>query len=75
VRAVAEAGEAEIDLDAQQVRAGGRAFHFDIDADVKHRLLNGLDDIALTLQQSGAIDAYERRREAAGPLPPVTTAL
>ncbi|HEV8151861.1 MAG TPA: 3-isopropylmalate dehydratase small subunit, partial [Solirubrobacteraceae bacterium] len=72
VRAIAEAGEAEVDLAAQEVRAGGRAYPFEIDADVKHRLLNGLDDIALTLQQADAIDAYERDRERAGP---VTTAL
>ncbi len=72
VRAVAEAGEAEIDLAAQEVRAGGRAFHFEIDPEIKHRLLNGLDDIALTLQQGDAIDAYERERERTGP---VTTAL
>ena len=72
VRAVAEAGEAEVDLAAQEVRAGGRAYRFEIDPDVKHRLLNGLDDIALTLQQADAIDAFERERERSGP---VTTAL
>jgi 3-isopropylmalate/(R)-2-methylmalate dehydratase small subunit len=72
VRAVAEAGAAEVDLAAQEVRAGGRSFAFEIDPDVKHRLLNGLDDIALTLQQADAIDAYERDRERSGP---VTTAL
>jgi len=72
VRAVAEAGEAEVDLAAQEVRAGGRGYAFEIDPEIKHRLLNGLDDIALTLQQSDAIDAYERERERSGP---VTTAL
>jgi 3-isopropylmalate/(R)-2-methylmalate dehydratase small subunit len=72
VRAVAEAGEVEIDLAAQEVRAAGRAFSFEIDPEIKHRLLNGLDDIALTLQQGDAIDAYERDRERSGP---VTTAL
>jgi 3-isopropylmalate/(R)-2-methylmalate dehydratase small subunit len=35
---------------------------FDIDPAVKHRLLNGLDDIGLTLQHASAIDAFERRR-------------
>ena len=72
VRRVAAAGEAEIDLPAQEVRAGGETFPFEIDPDVKHRLLNGLDDIALTLEQGAAIDRYERERERAGP---VTTAL
>jgi len=46
--------------------------HFDIDPDVKHRLLNGLDEIGLTLQKDDAIAAYERDRERSGP---VTTAL
>ena len=50
----------------------GRA-RFEIDPDIKHRLLNGLDDIALTLQKDDAIAAYEARR-ASGP-GPVTTAL
>ena len=72
VRALMEGGEAEIDLAAQEVRFAGRAVGFDIDAEVKHRLLNGLDDIALTLQQDDTIAAYERDRERSGP---VTTAL
>ena len=49
-----------------------RTASFDIDPETKHRLLNGLDDIAITLQQAGDIDAYERDRERSGP---VTTAL
>jgi len=72
VRAVAEAGRAEIDLDAQEVRFDGGSARFDIDPDIKHRLLNGLDDIALTLRQDEAIGLYERERERSGP---VTTAL
>ena len=43
--------------------AGGRC-RFEIDDDIKHRLLNGLDDIALTLQHAAAIDAYEARARA-----------
>jgi 3-isopropylmalate/(R)-2-methylmalate dehydratase small subunit len=35
---------------------------FDIDPGLKHRLLNGLDDIGLTLQHASAIDAFERGR-------------
>src|SRR4051812_21879664 len=65
-------GEVEVDLEAQEVRFDGRAAPFDIDPEIKHRLLNGLDDIGVTLSQAGAIDAYERERERAGP---VTTAL
>ena len=67
-RAIAERGRARIDLDAQTIDE----FRFEIDPEVKHRLLNGLDDISLTLQQEDAIAAYERDRERRGP---VTTAL
>ena len=72
VAAIREAGEAQVDLAAQEVRWAGESASFDIDPDIKHRLLNGLDDIALTLEQGDAIDAYERDRERTGP---VTTAL
>jgi 3-isopropylmalate/(R)-2-methylmalate dehydratase small subunit len=67
-RAIAERGQARVDLEAQTVDE----FSFEIDPEVKHRLLNGLDDISLTLQQVDAIDAYERERERVGP---VTTSL
>ena len=72
VRAVMEAGAARIDLDAQTVTAGGREFSFDIDGETKRRLLNGLDDIGVTLLQDDALTAYELERERDGP---VTTAL
>ena len=68
VRAVAAAGEAEVDLEAQEVRAGGAAYRFEIDPEIRHRLLNGLDDIALTLQKASDIAAYERERERPGPV-------
>jgi 3-isopropylmalate/(R)-2-methylmalate dehydratase small subunit len=71
VRAIADAGEAQVDLANQEVRWPGGSATFDIDPEIKHRLLNGLDDIALTLQQDEAIAAYERDREREGP---VTTA-
>jgi 3-isopropylmalate/(R)-2-methylmalate dehydratase small subunit len=67
VRAVMDAGEAEIDLEALEVRFDGRAVPFELDEDIRHRLLNGLDDIALTLQESAAIDRYEAERERVGP--------
>jgi 3-isopropylmalate/(R)-2-methylmalate dehydratase small subunit len=70
--AIGEAGQAEVDLAAQQVRWPGGSAQFEIDPQVKHRLLNGLDDIALTLEHEGAIATYERERERPGP---VTTAL
>jgi 3-isopropylmalate/(R)-2-methylmalate dehydratase small subunit len=70
--AIARAGEAQVDLAAQAVRWPGGNARFEIYPEVKHRLLNGLDDIALTLSESAAIDAFERARERPGP---VTTAL
>jgi 3-isopropylmalate/(R)-2-methylmalate dehydratase small subunit len=72
VRALMQAGEAQIDLEAQEVRFGDTVARFEIDPETKHRLFNGLDDIALTLAQDDAISAYERERERSGP---VTTAL
>ena len=67
-----DAREAEVDLENQVVRFEGREVPFDIDQEIKHRLLNGLDDIAMTLEQGDEIDAYEHDRERLGP---VTTAL
>jgi 3-isopropylmalate/(R)-2-methylmalate dehydratase small subunit len=72
VRALAAAGSGEIDLNAEEVRFAGRSVPFAIDAEIRRRLLGGLDDIALTLQQAAAIDAYEATRERQGP---VTTEL
>ena len=72
VRALMQAGAGEVDLEAREVRFDGRAVPFELDDEIRHRLLNGLDEIAIALQQSDAIDAYERERERAGP---VTTAL
>ena len=55
--------EMEVDLETQTVTLGnGKSRQFDIDPFVKHCLLEGLDDISLTLQEGDAIDAYESRR-------------
>jgi 3-isopropylmalate/(R)-2-methylmalate dehydratase small subunit len=72
VQALARAGEAEVDLEAQEVRFEGREVAFSIDHEIRHRLLEGLDDIAVTLQSGEDIAAFERDRERVGP---VTTAL
>ena len=72
VRALAGAGEAAIDLEKQTVAFSGREAGFEIDPDIKHRLLNGLDDIGVTLGNADAIERYEADRERSGP---VTTAL
>ena len=68
VRALMDAGEGEVDLEACEVRFAGRAVPFEMDAERRHRLLNGLDDIALTLQKADDITSYERERERPGPV-------
>ncbi len=54
-----------IALEAQTVEAGEARERFEIDPFVKYRLLNGLDDIGLVLQQADAIAAYEASRPEA----------
>jgi 3-isopropylmalate/(R)-2-methylmalate dehydratase small subunit len=66
------AGRASIDLAAQGVSWSGGGASFEIDAEIKRRLLGGLDDIGVTLQQADAIERYEAERERRGP---VTTTL
>ncbi len=57
-----------VDLENQRiVRPDGEAIAFDIDPFKKHCLLNGLDDIALTLQKEDRIAAFEASRTAAQP--------
>jgi 3-isopropylmalate/(R)-2-methylmalate dehydratase small subunit len=63
VRALMQAGEAEIDLEAQEVRFGGRVESFEIDPDIRERLLGGLDDVGVTLSEVDAISKYEQERE------------
>ncbi|MCA1832685.1 MAG: 3-isopropylmalate dehydratase small subunit [Actinomycetota bacterium] len=71
VRLLAEAGEGTIDLAAQTLTAGDHVARFDIEPSIKHRLLNGIDEIALTLEHEDDIAAFERTRMQPGP---VTTA-
>ena len=57
-----------VDLAAQTVTGSdGRQFRFDVDAFKKHCLLNGLDDIGLTLEKKTSIDAFETRAAALRP--------
>jgi 3-isopropylmalate/(R)-2-methylmalate dehydratase small subunit len=72
VHALMAAGSATIDLEAQTVSFAGRTARFEIDPDLKHRLLNGLDEIGLTLALADEIYEFERTRMPPGP---VTTAL
>lgn len=57
-----------VDLPAQTVTTpSGESYAFDVDAFRKHCLLNGLDDIGLTLQHVDDIKAYEARRQVEAP--------
>jgi 3-isopropylmalate/(R)-2-methylmalate dehydratase small subunit len=57
-----------VDLPAQSLSApDGTAWSFDVDPFRKHCLINGLDDIGLTLQHVEAIKAYEARRREQAP--------
>jgi 3-isopropylmalate/(R)-2-methylmalate dehydratase small subunit len=65
-RAAAEPGyRLTVDLQNQTVADERDTLaSFDVDPAVKHRLLNGLDDIGLTLQHAPEISAFEQRRPA-----------
>ena len=57
-----------VDLAAQTVtRPDGKVYHFEVDAFRKHCLINGLDDIGLTLQAGDAIAALETRHQTSQP--------
>src|SRR3954451_3854792 len=68
VQALMKAESAEVDLESKEVRFDGKVVPFDLDEDRRHRLLNGLDDIDLTLQKADEITAYEAARERPGPV-------
>ena len=59
-----EAGETEttVDLEARTVTVGGNSYTFDIDDYTRWRLMEGLDDIGLTLRNETDIDAFESTR-------------
>ena len=56
--------ELQVDLPAQEVRFSDTVVAFEIDEYTKWRLMEGLDDIGITLQNEAAIAAYEARRES-----------
>jgi 3-isopropylmalate/(R)-2-methylmalate dehydratase small subunit len=64
-QALATAGEGRIDVADQSVTFTDGTIRFEIDEEVRHRVLHGLDDIAVTLRQAGAIDAFEASGAAA----------
>jgi 3-isopropylmalate/(R)-2-methylmalate dehydratase small subunit len=58
----------DVDLEAQTITTpGGEPLQFDVDPFRKHCLLNGLDDIGLTLQHVEEIEAYEANRREQAP--------
>jgi 3-isopropylmalate/(R)-2-methylmalate dehydratase small subunit len=59
--------EITVDLEAREVRAEGVTASFELDENVRWRLLNGLDDISITLQQESEIAAFESERPAFKP--------
>ena len=56
------ATEVTVDLAAQQIRAGDLVADFAVDGYVRWRLMEGLDDIGITLQSGDAITAFEKQR-------------
>lgn len=66
--AVAPGYELTIDLEGQNIiKPNGDLIPFEVDAFRKYCLLNGLDDIGLTLQDADAITAYEEKRKQIAP--------
>jgi 3-isopropylmalate/(R)-2-methylmalate dehydratase small subunit len=58
----------EVDLEKQEIKGpDGGTVHFDIDPFRKHLLLNGLDDIGLTMEKSSDIDAFEKKQKESQP--------
>jgi 3-isopropylmalate/(R)-2-methylmalate dehydratase small subunit len=68
VKELMAAGHARIDLEEQEIAFAGRQVQFEIDPEIARRLLEGLDDIAVTLQQQHEIDRYEAERQRSGPV-------
>lgn len=58
----------DINLEQQTItRPNGEVINFEVESDRKHSLLNGLDDIGITLQQEAAITEYENKRRERAP--------
>ena len=59
--------EITVDLEQQKIVSGNEVYDFDIDPFRKHCLLNGLDDIGLTLEKESLISSYEENRLSSRP--------
>ncbi len=68
VRALMEAPEATVDLEHQLVRFSGREVPFEINPEIRERLLKGQDEIALSLGHADEIAGFEREHGARGTL-------
>ncbi|QGU07197.1 3-isopropylmalate dehydratase small subunit [Corynebacterium occultum] len=64
--------ELTVDLESRTVTAGTNTYTFDVDDYTRWRLMEGLDDIGLTLRKADEISAFEEKR---APFKPVITAL
>jgi 3-isopropylmalate/(R)-2-methylmalate dehydratase small subunit len=72
VRALMQSETAAVDLEQQVVSFDGRNVRFEINPEIRERLLSGLDDIALTLEHTDDIERFEHERPETGSL---TTAI
>lgn len=63
MQAAEAGGEITVDLPSQTVRAGNHGFRFELDPFRKKCLIEGLDDIGLTLQKKDAIAAFEAKNK------------
>jgi 3-isopropylmalate/(R)-2-methylmalate dehydratase small subunit len=68
VRSLMECEEAVIDLERQVVAFDGNEISFEINPEVRDRLLAGLDEIALTLEHADEITQFEQERQEIGAL-------
>jgi 3-isopropylmalate/(R)-2-methylmalate dehydratase small subunit len=68
VNALMQADEAVVDLERQVVLFGGRDVRFEINPEIRERLLAGLDDIAMTLDHVDEIERFEHKHSQTGSL-------
>ncbi len=57
----------EIDLENQKISYGNKSINFSLDAAKKKRLLEGLDDIGMSLEKTSSIDRYEDKLKTSKP--------
>ncbi len=53
-----------VDLLNQKITAGNKVYNFDVDPFRKHCLMNGLDDIGLTMEKAAKIDGFEKKQKS-----------